>query len=47
MLVDGSIAQDLVRDDPSMARAAKDAARVLLTNAGVEVGEQKPPAIAK
>ena len=30
LLVDGSIAQDLVRDDPSMARAAKDAARVLL-----------------
>jgi AcrR family transcriptional regulator len=38
LLVDGSIAQDLVRDDPSMARAAKDAARVLLKNAGVEVG---------
>ena len=26
MLVDGSIAQDLVRDDPAMARAAKEAA---------------------
>jgi AcrR family transcriptional regulator len=39
LLVDGSIAQDLVRDDPSMARAAKQAARVLLRNAGVEVGE--------
>ncbi len=38
LLVDGSIAQDLVRDDPSMARAAKDAARVLLKNAGVDVG---------
>jgi AcrR family transcriptional regulator len=38
LLVDGSIAQDLVRGDPSMARAAKDAARVLLANAGVEVG---------
>jgi AcrR family transcriptional regulator len=38
LLVDGSIAQDLVRDDPSMARAAKDAARVLLRNAGIEVG---------
>jgi AcrR family transcriptional regulator len=37
LLVDGSIAQDLVRDDPSMARAAKEAARVLLTNAGVRV----------
>jgi AcrR family transcriptional regulator len=38
LLVDGSIAQDLVRDDPSMARAAKEAARVLLSNAGIEVG---------
>jgi len=37
LLVDGSIAQDLVRNDPSMARAAKAAARVLLENAGVEV----------
>jgi AcrR family transcriptional regulator len=37
LLVDGSIAQDLVRNDPSMARAAKEAARVLLKNAGVEV----------
>jgi AcrR family transcriptional regulator len=37
LLVDGSIAQDLVRNDPSMARAAKDAARVLLANAGVRV----------
>jgi AcrR family transcriptional regulator len=40
LLVDGSIAQDLVRDDPSMARAAKDAARVLLANAGVDVGAE-------
>ena len=38
LLVDGSIAQDLVRGDPSMARAAKEAAKVLLKNAGVEVG---------
>jgi len=38
LLVDGSIAQDLVRDDPAMARAAKEAARVLLINAGVRVG---------
>jgi AcrR family transcriptional regulator len=37
LLVDGSIAQDLVRNDPSMARAAKAAARVLLKNAGVKV----------
>src|SRR5450432_4606247 len=38
LLVDGAIAQDLVRDDPSMARAAKEAARVLLRNAGVAPG---------
>jgi AcrR family transcriptional regulator len=38
LLVDGSIALDLVRDDPSMARAAKEAARALLINAGVEIG---------
>ena len=37
LLVDGCIAQDLVRDDPAMARAAKDAARVLLESAGVKV----------
>jgi AcrR family transcriptional regulator len=37
LLVDGAIAQDLVRDDPSMARAAKAAARVLLANAGVRI----------
>ena len=43
LLVDGSIAQDLVRDDPAMARAAKEAAKVLLRNAGVDVsGETKP-----
>jgi AcrR family transcriptional regulator len=39
LLVDGSIAQDLVRNDPSMAAAAKAAARVLLANAGIDVGE--------
>jgi len=43
LLVDGSIAQDLVRGDPSMARAAKDAARVLLANAGVGVGGEAAP----
>ena len=43
LLVDGSIAQDLVRDDPSMARAAKEAAKVLLANAGVEVGLNPTP----
>jgi len=37
------IAQDLVRDDPSMARAAKEAARVLLGNAGVKVGADDEP----
>src|SRR6266566_8144021 len=42
LLVDGSIAQDLVRDDPSMARAAKEAARVLLKNAGVVVDGRSP-----
>nr|WP_225140128.1 MULTISPECIES: TetR/AcrR family transcriptional regulator [unclassified Bradyrhizobium] len=44
LLVDGSIAQDLVRDDPAMARAAKEAAKVLLRNAGVDVGEDAKPA---
>ena len=39
LLVDGSIAQDLVRDDPAMARAAKDAAKVLLTSAGVRIDD--------
>ena len=38
LLVDGSIAQDLVRNDPAMARAAKEAATVLLANAGIGVG---------
>ena len=43
LLVDGSIAQNLVRDDPSMARAAREAARVLLLNAGVRIdGRQSP-----
>jgi hypothetical protein len=39
LLVDGSIAQNLVRDDPTMARAAREAAKVLLKNAGVKVGD--------
>jgi AcrR family transcriptional regulator len=51
LLVDGAIATDLVRNDPSVARAAKDAARVLLRNAGVEVGgpdaQGKPRRVAK
>jgi AcrR family transcriptional regulator len=37
LLVDGAIAADLVRNDPSMARAAKEAAIVLLANAGVKM----------
>ena len=37
LLVDGAIAQTLVRGDPKMARAAKDAASVLLAAAGVPV----------
>jgi AcrR family transcriptional regulator len=41
LLVDGAIAQDLVRGDPSMARAAKGAARVLLGNAGIRVGAEE------
>ena len=51
LLVDGSIAQDLVRNDPAMARAAKQAATVLLENAGVKVGSgavaPKPQRTAK
>jgi hypothetical protein len=35
LLVDGAIAAALVRGDPAMARAAKDAARVLLGAVGV------------
>ncbi|KJC36085.1 TetR family transcriptional regulator [Bradyrhizobium sp. LTSP885] len=46
LLVDGSIAQDLVRDDPGMARAAKEAARVLLANAGVTIDKSGPAAKA-
>ena len=44
LLVDGAIAQDLVRNDSAMARAAKDAARVLLQNAGVKLGEPRETA---
>jgi hypothetical protein len=47
LLVDGAIAQDLVRNDPSMARAAKDAAKVLLANAGVEMGGGTAPKQAR
>jgi AcrR family transcriptional regulator len=37
LLVDGSITLDLVRDDPAMARAAKEAATALLQGAGVRI----------
>ncbi len=47
LLVDGSIAQDLVRDDPAMARAAKEAATVLLRNAGVKIGGSPAKRAAK
>ena len=47
LLVDGSIAQDLVRNDPAMARAAKEAATVLLRNAGVKVGGSAPRTSAR
>jgi AcrR family transcriptional regulator len=51
LLVDGAIAADLVRNDPSMAVAAKEAAKVMLRNAGVEFDESdrapKPPRAAK
>jgi AcrR family transcriptional regulator len=42
VLVDGCIAQDLVRNDPAMARAAKDAAKALLKNAGVDDEASSP-----
>jgi AcrR family transcriptional regulator len=38
LLVDGAIAADLVRGDPSVAHAAREAAKVLLANAGIKVG---------
>src|SRR6201994_4317504 len=38
LLVDGSIALDLVRDDPAMARAAKEVAKALLRGGGGNVG---------
>ena len=39
LLVDGAIAADLVHNDPSMAVAAKQAAMVLLANAGLKIGK--------
>jgi AcrR family transcriptional regulator len=43
LLVDGAIAADLVHHDPSMAVAAKQAARVLLANAGLTIGKTDQP----
>jgi AcrR family transcriptional regulator len=42
LLVDGAIAQNLVRDDPAMARAAREAAKTLLKNAGVPMDARLP-----
>jgi AcrR family transcriptional regulator len=42
LLVDGAIATDLVRDDQSVAVAAKQAASVLLKNAGVKIPSSSP-----
>ena len=47
LLVDGSIAQDLVRDDPTMARAAKEAAKLLLSAAGVRLDDRPSSAQQK
>jgi AcrR family transcriptional regulator len=47
LLVDGAIAADLVHNDPSMALAAKQAATVLLANAGLEVGDGVSPSSRK
>ena len=37
MAVDGAIAAALVRRDPAIARAARDAARVLLQSGGITI----------
>lgn len=42
LLVDGAIAAALVRKDPTVARAAKEAARVLLSAAGVATSPSPP-----
>ena len=44
ILAEGAIIAALVRGDPSMAAAAKAAARVLLTAAGIHDPEAAPPA---
>lgn len=45
LLVDGAIAMAMVRGDPSMARAAASAARVLLANAGITINEDAQKAV--
>jgi AcrR family transcriptional regulator len=47
MLVDGAIAMAMVRDDPSMARAAASAARVLLASAGIDTGDGERNALPR
>jgi AcrR family transcriptional regulator len=44
LLNEGAIAATLVRGDPAMARAAREAARVLLSIAGVELPDAMPEA---
>jgi AcrR family transcriptional regulator len=41
LLVDGAIAAALVRGDPAVARAAGDAARLLLVAAGVDIPDKR------
>ena len=41
LLVDGAIAAALVRGDPTMARAAREAARTLLIAAGAQLRSSK------
>ena len=41
LLVDGEISAALVRGDPQVGRTAKDAARALLSAAGVDIGRGK------
>jgi AcrR family transcriptional regulator len=47
LLVDGAIAAALVRGDPKMASVAREAARVLLIAAGVEVSSEIPTSRAR
>ena len=47
ILGEGAVAQALVHGDPTMARAAREAARVLMTAAGVDVTPSAAPARAR